>query len=111
MILAQFLWHAFMQFNLFQSDNKINSTKGKFRNSIQSTFIRFIKKRISYVNMYYLSDSTKLQDCHQVTNFANSFKKKTYEMRILFERSPNSCSMLYILSDLLGLHTHITKER
>ena len=111
MILAQFLWHAFMQFNLFQSDNKINSTKGKFRNSLQSTFIRFIKKRISSVNMYYLSDNTKLQDCHHVTSFANSFKKKTYEMGTSFERSPNSCSMLYILSDLLGLHTHITKER
>ena len=45
MILAQFLWHAFMQFNLFQSDNKIYGQKGKFRNSIASTFA-FIKNSI-----------------------------------------------------------------
>ena len=46
MILAQFLWHAFMQFNLFQSDNKINGSKAKRENlemSSQASFFFLLK--------------------------------------------------------------------
>ena len=48
MILAQFLWHAFMQFNLFQSDNKINGRKAKRETLEMSSkqVFSFIKKYI-----------------------------------------------------------------
>ena len=79
MILAQFLWHAFMQFNLFQSDNKINGRKAKretLEMSSKQVFL-FIKKYICYLNIVICQNVLNCKIRYQVRNFANSFKKQS----------------------------------
>ena len=81
MILAQFLWHAFMQFNLFQSDNKINGRKAKRETLEMSSkqVFSFIKKNIyiCHLNIVICQNVLNYKIRYQVTNFANSFKRQS----------------------------------